>query len=68
MCSTSLFNWESESAKLEPPQIIKIKTNTMTAKDMATSLRKRFWCFDTYTETSPTFAERMAIKNALKHC
>ena len=40
----------------------------MIAEEMAELLRRDFWCFDTYTETSQAFADGMALKNAIKHC
>jgi len=40
----------------------------MTTNEMSTLLIKGFWCFETFTETNQEFAERVAIKNALKHC
>jgi hypothetical protein len=40
----------------------------MIADDMVKALIKEFWCFDTYTECGQEFADRMAVKNALKHC
>jgi hypothetical protein len=40
----------------------------MIAEEYADILYKDFWCFETYTETSQEFAERIALKNALKHC
>ena len=40
----------------------------MIADDMVKALLKEFWCFDTYTECGQEFADRVAVKNALKHC
>lgn len=40
----------------------------MIADEMVKYLIKEFWCFDTYTECGQEFADRMAVKNALKHC
>ena len=40
----------------------------MIADEMVKWLIKEFWCFDTYTECGQEFADRMAVKNALKHC
>lgn len=40
----------------------------MIADEMVKLLLKEFWCFDTYTECGQEFTDRMAVKNALKHC
>lgn len=40
----------------------------MIPQEYADILYKDFWCFETYTETNQEFAERVALKNALKHC
>ena len=40
----------------------------MIADEMVKQLIKDFWCFETYTEYGQEYAEKMAVKNAIKHC
>jgi hypothetical protein len=40
----------------------------MIPQEYADILYKDFWCFETFTETNQEFAERVALKNAIKHC
>ena len=40
----------------------------MIADEMVKLLIREFWCFETYTEHSKDYADKMAVKNAIKHC
>ena len=35
---------------------------------MVKLLIREFWCFETYTEHGEEYANKMAVKNAIKHC
>ena len=40
----------------------------MIADEMVKLLIREFWCFETYTEHGQEYADKMAVKNAIKHC